>query len=284
MRLKRSQLVTTAILVGLFAFLSLADCAETDRTQRPSAISHTRPTRLPGYLSATAALQPLVFVPAPPKAGSAAFAQDEEMSRKGLGLQGSARWRLAADDAELSFPGAALAFSCAMDALLSEEETPRLLTLMRRSMTDTSRSVRIVKNHYMRPRPFMENKKPICTPLYQAQLEGNGSYPSGHAAIGWAWALILSEIAPEKADEILARGRAFGESRIVCNVHWQSDVVEGRVVAAGTVARLHADPAFRADLEAAKGEIARIRGKGLRPTRSCSEEAAALAVELVKMQ
>jgi acid phosphatase (class A) len=40
---------------------------------------------------------------------------------------------------------------------------------------------------------------------------------------------------------------------------------------------LHADPAFRADLEAAKAEVAAIRAKGLKPTRDCTAEAAALA-------
>ena len=37
------------------------------------------------------------------------------------------------------------------------------------------------------------------------------------SAIGWTWALTLSEISPDQTDAILARGRAFGESRVVCN-------------------------------------------------------------------
>ena len=47
----------------------------------------------------------------------------------------------------------------------------------------------------------------------------DGSCPSGHTDIGWGWALILSEIAPDRTDAILERDRAFGESRVVCNVH-----------------------------------------------------------------
>lgn len=87
---------------------------------------------------------------------------------------------------------------------------------------------------------------------------GNGSYPSTHAAVGWAWALILSEIAPDQTDSILARGRAFGQSRVVCNVHWESDVIEGRFIGAAAVARLHSDSTFLADLEAAKAELAAV--------------------------
>ena len=46
---------------------------------------------------------------------------------------------------------------------------------------------------------------------------------------------------------------------------------------AATVAVLHADSVFRADLEYAKGELATARSKGLKPTRDCKAEAAALA-------
>ena len=106
----------------------------------------------------------------------------------------------------------------------------------------------------------------------------DGSYPSGHTAIGWAWALILTEIVPSRTDAILARGRAFGDSRLVCNVHWQSDVNEGRVMGASTVARLHADVGFRGDLDAAKTEYAVAVAKGLKPSRDCAAEAAALAI------
>jgi acid phosphatase (class A) len=48
---------------------------------------------------------------------------------------------------------------------------------------------------------------------------------------------------------------------------------------AATVARLHADPAFRADLEAARAELADVRGKALNPMRDCSAESAALAIQ-----
>jgi hypothetical protein len=45
---------------------------------------------------------------------------------------------------------------------------------------------------------------------------------------------------------------------------------------AATVARMHADPTFRADLEAAKAEFAALRAKGVPTARDCKAEAAAL--------
>ena len=89
---------------------------------------------------------------------------------------------------------------------------------------------------------------------------------------------MLAEVAPERADALLQRGRDFGQSRLVCNVHWQSDIDAGRIMAAATVARLHADPAFRSDLATARTEIEATRGAGLRPGGDCAGEAASLAM------
>jgi hypothetical protein len=161
-----------------------------------------------------------------------------------------------------------------------EHDTPHLYMLLRRTLADAGLSTYTAKNHYQRMRPFMVNKEPTCTPEEEGHLKKDGSYPSGHTAIGWTWALILAEIAPERADAILARGRAFGESRVVCNVHWPSDVVEGRFMGAAAVARLHADTAFRAELEAAKAEYTSARARGLKPTRNCQAEAEALVQNL----
>ena len=55
----------------------------------------------------------------------------------------------------------------------------------------------------------------MCTPEIEAGLRNDGSYPSGHTSVGWAWALILSEIAPERQNQILSHGLAYGQSRSV---------------------------------------------------------------------
>lgn len=272
--------VAVTVFSIILVLCGMADCASPEGAQKgaTSTVRTSSTARLSGYLSEEALPKGLAFIPAPPRAGSTALALDEEISREALVLQGTTRWKVAAGDAEISSPKALDSFSCAVDVPINPQDTPRLSLLLARTLMDVSRAVRVVKKHYHRLRPFVVNKKPTCTPEYQAQMERSSSYPSSHSAIGWAWALILSEIAPERASAILARGRDFGQGRIVCNVHWNSDVVEGRVLAAGTVARLHADQAFRADLEAAKADVAAARAKGLKPAAGrCSEEAAAFA-------
>jgi len=273
----RSTLPSMQWLVACIA--AAVGCATFDPEAGPPAVPEIRPGILAGYLPPDALPNSLEFVPPPPAAGSTATALDEELNTRTFALQGTPRWRLAHEDANLMFPRAAGTFSCALDAPITEVETPRLYMLLRRTLADAGLSTYAVKNRYGRARPFMANKKTTCTPDEEEYLRKDGSYPSGHAAIGWAWALILSEIAPERSDAILARGRAFGQSRMVCNVHWQSDVVEGQLVGSAAVARLHADPAFRADLKAATSEVAEVRSRSLEPTRDCRAEAEALAGE-----
>ena len=260
--------------------LGVAACGQQPETKADTApVPEFRPGFLVGYLTAETLPNSLALLPPPPAAGSAALAMDQAVSRHSLPLRGTPLWTLAAEDADLRFPHAAGAFSCALNAPVSEQETPNLYRLLRRSLTDAGLSTYAAKDHYSRARPFTVNNQPICTPAEETHLRTDGSYPSGHTTVGWAWALILTEIAPDKADAILARGRAFGQSRVVCNVHWESDLIEGRFMAAATVARLHADPNFRADLDASKAELAAVRARGLPPVRDCQAEAAAIALD-----
>jgi acid phosphatase (class A) len=231
--------------------------------------------RVPGYLAKS--LDSAALLPRPPAEGSAAQALDMQIDFADLALQGTDRWKLAGSDADLSFPHAADVFACSLNAPVTPSDTPRLYKMLQRVATDAGASTRAAKDRYRRPRPFMLNHAPTCFPAGDNALRASGSYPSGHTAIGWAWALALSEASPDQSEAILARGRAFGDSRLICNVHWDSDVIEGLFMGAATVARLNAEPEFLADLEAARAELAAARAKGLPPQSDCKLEAAALA-------
>ncbi len=233
---------------------------------------------LQGYLDPKAMPDSLALIPPPPAAGSAASALDVEVAQNTFALRDTPRFALAASDFELNVSHFIEVFSCALKAEITKENAPYLYNLLSRSFSDIGGSTYAAKNHYQRTRPFQYNREPLAVPAARAFLEKDPSYPSGHSALGWGYALILTELAPDRANEILARGRAFGESRIVCNHHWFSDVVWGRFMGAATVARLHADPTFLADLEAAKAEFAALRAKVIPPVGECEAEAAALAL------
>ncbi len=248
-----------------------------EKQNPPTNVTEIHPGVLAGYLSSQAPPNSLALLPAPPAVDTPAFVLDEEISYKSVAIRGTPRWELAAKDADLMFPHAAGTFSCALNAPVTEQDTPHLYRLLRRSLADAGQATYTAQNRYQRARPFAMNRQPTCSPNEEKFLATDGSYPSGHAAIGWAWALILAEISPEQTDAILARGLAFGQSSLICNIHWHSDVEAGRTLGAGTVARLHGDPAFRADLETAKAELAAVRSKRLKPSWDCAAEAAALA-------
>jgi len=233
-----------------------------------------------GYLSRTAVPNSATLLPPPPAMGSAAQAADADIYRATRAFRDGPRWTLATQDALLKFPDVLGTFSCAVGAPLDETATPRLAAFMRRSVSDAALATYGAKNLYQRRRPFLEFKEATCTPQDEPRLERDGSYPSGHTSIGWAWALLLAEMAPDRADAILARGYAFGQSRVICGAHWQSDVNEGRTVGAAVIARLHGEAAFNADLQAAKEELNAVRAKQLPPSRDCAVEAAQLATKL----
>jgi acid phosphatase (class A) len=162
---------------------------------------------------------------------------------------------------------------------ISHETTPSLSRLLNKMLIDVALSTYAAKDHYKRTRPFVVHDEATCAPADETMLRGDGSYPSGHSAIGWSWALALAEIDPEHDDAILQRGYAFGQSRLVCDAHWQSDIDAGRVIASATVARLHADAQFKADLEAARTEVLAAHAAGVVPKADCAAEAALMALD-----
>lgn len=245
----------------------------------PASVPEIRPGFLAGYLGRDLP-DSLLLIPAPPAENTAAFEQDQSVSRASQRLRGTPRYAQATADADLSFPHAASAFACALGAPITPERSPHLYQLLRRSLTDAALATYAAKDHYQRTRPFVHYNESTCAPADEPALRNDGAYPSGHTSIGWTWALILTELAPDRADALLARGRSFGESRLVCNAHWQSDVLEGRAVAAGTVAKLHADTTFKADLAAAEAEVAALRRSGEAPNADCDAEAVAMSVHI----
>ncbi|MBB5686721.1 acid phosphatase [Sphingobium boeckii] len=225
-----------------------------------------------GYLKGAAMTDSIALSPPPPAAGSAAEARDIEASKAGLALSGSPRWALATADADLFGPQATATLSCAAGVAIGPKTTPRLDRLLRKTIADLGMSTSAIKRAYQRPRPFMVNGQPTCTPDWEPVLRKDGSYPSGHSAIGYGWSLIVAELRPERAAKIVARGRAFGDSRRICNAHWLSDVEEGRIAAAATFARLNADPVFQKDIKAARAELKKAKAS----PEGCDSEAQTL--------
>ena len=118
-----------------------------------------------------------------------------------------------------------------------------------------------------RRRPFVDYPNLPKCPLEFATLGETGSYPSGHADHGWLWGATLAELAPQFADPLLARGMAFGESRVVCGFHYPSDITAAHLAAAALLTRLHAERRFQEDLAAARKEVNALLAQRAATTR-----------------
>lgn len=264
-----------ALLLSSAAVLAADAVPESDPAKVPEIRAGSG--ILMGYLARKDLPNSLALLPPPPAAGSMALAADEEAHQKAKAQRSPARLALATSDAGLRFPAAAATFSCALGVPISAQATPHLTMLLRRSLTDAGLATYAAKDHYQRQRPFVRFAEPTCSPQDEAALAKDGSYPSGHASLGWAWGLLLTEVAPDRAQTLLERGHAFGQSRAICGVHWQSDVDAGRLVASATVARLQSSADFRAQLALARAEVVAARAKGAQPEGDCTAEAATLA-------
>jgi acid phosphatase (class A) len=148
-----------------------------------------------------------------------------------------------------------------MGAEFTAQSYPMTNDVLDRVFVPLSAAIGVAKSRFARPRPFVADAILATCVAPTDRLRTDGSYPSGHAAFGWAWALVVAELVPSRADAILARGREYGDSRVVCGLHFPSDVSAGRVIAAATIAHLHSSPAFRRGLDAARIELAMTYGE-----------------------
>lgn len=255
----RSQLWLRAIAVAVVASMASTGAFAQDN-QKKVHDHRTNPDVF--FLQEGDVPNSYLLLPAPPDANSITFLNDQARYAWGKTQRNTERGAVASADANVEGNGVPAAFSEAFGVEICED-TPEILKLvigMREDAGDLG--TREAKNYYNRQRPFSFYDEMTCNPAQQEELSTNGSYPSGHTSIGWATALVLAEINPERQNEILKRGYEMGESRVICGYHFQSDVDAGRITGAVTVARLHADPAFQEQLAKAKAEFKKLKKAG----------------------
>jgi acid phosphatase (class A) len=252
-----------SIVAGMALAAALAACATANTTDAPpvdeslAAPLNPLPTDLTGYL-AEGDLDGAALLGPPPAPESLIGQADRARYEETRALAGSPRWKQAVVENDLWGGGALKQYACKLGVSIDEKQTPTALKIMHRVELDVRTIGKPAKDRYDRPRPMIGDDKPICIPR-EDWMKTNASYPSGHSMTGWAWGLILAELAPAKADDMLAVGKQIGESRIICGVHYASDIEAGRTLASAMVARLHGDPQFLSDMKKARGEIARAK-------------------------
>ncbi len=226
------------------------------------------------YLGAAAA-QLAAGVPPPPQGPNVVLA-DRQIFRSTRRLQGSARWKQAADDANQSAPSLLKDFSCASGLNLNADRAPHLASLLAGAGTDAAHVASRAKTRFRRPRPYVLDPGPTCRPTTSG-LGDFHDYPSGHSTRGWTWGLILAGLLPDRRQLLMSRAQAYADSRVVCGFHTPTGAAAGRGVAMLAISALQRHPSFRAELEQASKELAALQQQGpAPPAGQCWSEQAML--------
>lgn len=212
---------------------------------------------LSGYVADKPELALLRLLPPPPEPGSSEDRAERYLYRESRRGIGGPQWQAAIGQLSVTSPSFVKAVSCALGAELNPQTTPATYTLLRRAGADLGRAVNSAKSYYKRPRPFSTDKGKACDP--DAAIDGGKAlgfaYPSGHAAVGWLWGLLLSDARPARSAELLKFGKGTGDLRLACRVHWASDVTGGRLMATALYQRIAETADYKADLARARTEL-----------------------------
>lgn len=201
----------------------------------------------PHYL-APGAIDLKAVVPPPPEAGSVGARGDLETV---LQVQ-AGRTPIETAWARLIERDTFLNHAQVLGPWFTKENLPLTMAFLKAASDDLYAASKGAKELYPRPRPFRTD--PAVRPCVEAP--SSGSYPSGHSAQAFLWAEVLSDVFPEYRTELLARAHQAAWGRVIGGVHFPSDLVGGRLLAEAVVEALRKNPAYRADLEKCRAEVA----------------------------
>lgn len=150
-------------------------------------------------------------------------------------------------------------FSSAVGAELGGS-TPALKAGLESFMAPVSAAYGGIKRQQARVRPYIAHPEVRpCLPQ-----EATGSFPSGHAVWFRATAELLADLLPERRERLELVGRQGGAYRVLCGVHYPSDVEAGQRFGAAAARQIIASPQWRAfrDAPSLQKELLRLRAPG----------------------
>jgi acid phosphatase (class A) len=162
---------------------------------------------------------------------------------------------------------------------VTKEDTPEIYKVLLEGTATCDSICTLPKTKYARTRPYVLFGEHTLVPELEEELNPHKSHPSGHTLLGWSSALLMMEINPDRANEILARGYRYGENRVVVGAHWQSDTEAARMAASVAYAKLHTSERFLEQMKKAREEFKRIKdsaSSAIRQTRATQDESAVI--------
>ena len=192
---------------------------------------------------------PALLLPPPPADDSPAAKTDlAELEQLQAGRT-PAQYAHAKSDGEIENP---TIFKIAIGDGFDLAALPATAKLLADVRSDEKDAVSVAKKYFRRNRPW------VLDPGLQSCSRGDdpqSSYPSGHSTMGYSMAVVLASLMPEKAPAILARASDFAHSRLVCGVHYRSDIVAGEALGTAIAVMLLHNPQFKPEYDAAEAEL-----------------------------
>ncbi|HEY4078963.1 MAG TPA: phosphatase PAP2 family protein [Rhizomicrobium sp.] len=189
------------------------------------------------------------YLPPPPAADSAATRTELEELHAIAAHSTPEQRAVAAHDAKdekADMFNAAIGFD-----LSTMPETFKLLTMVGDEEVDDTK---VAKAYFHRNRPYAADPSlQTCTPVKPGKAAN--SYPSGHSTLAFSMGVVLASVMPEKATAILVRSSEYAEHRLVCGMHYRSDIVAGQQFGTIIALKLMENPTFLAQMAKAKAEL-----------------------------
>jgi acid phosphatase (class A) len=139
--------------------------------------------------------------------------------------------------------------------LATMPQTFKLLTLVGDEEEDDTKDA---KAYFHRDRPYAaEPSIKTCTPVKPGKAAN--SYPSGHATRAFSMGVVLAALMPAKSQAILARATQYAERRLICGVHYRSDIVAGQQFGTVLALKLMDNRAFQDQMAKAQAELRAAR-------------------------
>ena len=239
-------------------------------------------TTVDAYFTTAEMPDMMVFMPGPPDSSSVAFANDVNRYFWGKEMRTDPeRAAQALRDAVYGLETILTEFEEAFGMKVTKDDTPEIYKVLREGTATCDSICTLPKTRYGRMRPFIRFNEHTLAPELEEELNPRKSFPSGHTLLGWSSALLMMEINPDRANEILARGYRYGENRVVVGAHWQSDTDAARFAASSAYSRLHTIERFLEQMKKAREEFKRLtEAVSVRPTRASQPTADAAIYDL----
>jgi len=125
--------------------------------------------------------------------------------------------------------------------------------LLSEVVKEQSAEASAAKKFFDRNRPWIVDPS-IKTCEWHGFGNASTSYPSGHATLAFSTGAVLAALMPQKAQAILARAKDYAENRLVCGMHFRSDIAAGQELGTVVAVRLMQDPTFAREMDAAGRE------------------------------